>query len=264
VIYVEPTNVLGANTSRSALILKGGLPIDYGLIGDSFADHMSDELVAFMSGQVSSEQGDHRKSILKNLKEVEDALDQARYRRVQKGKLDNFLTEPGGRTSHGDEGRERRGGGGTRNQDATGRVGTEYLRKAREEMERRLRGKKLDADPMPKVRWDEDGADVPAGRAGSYTAPLHIVVANATFDFYLDMLEWSIEEAKARVATEIGEDTLRTICQDEVRRWFEEALVQAVVVLRPMEYDPRWNPNDAKSALSMKRSPPPWYRIAGI
>ena len=68
-------HVLGANTARSTLILHGGVPVDYASIGAAFADAMPDELAAFMSGQVSSEQGDHRRSILKNLKEVEEALE---------------------------------------------------------------------------------------------------------------------------------------------------------------------------------------------
>src|SRR5439155_11958080 len=89
VIYLEPTNVLGANTARTSLILRGGVPVDYALIGAAFADSMPDEIAAFMSGQVSAEQGDHRKSILRNLKEVEDALEQARFRRTCKGKLEH-------------------------------------------------------------------------------------------------------------------------------------------------------------------------------
>ena len=109
-------------------------------------------------------------------------------------------------------------------------------------MERRLRTKKVDADPLPKIVWDEDGRTVPAGRAATYTPRLHVVTASAVFDFYLDLLEWSIAEARSRVASEVKEETLRTICQDEVRRWCEEALAQAVVVLRPMAHDARWGP----------------------
>ncbi|HEY0728104.1 MAG TPA: hypothetical protein VGD38_08560, partial [Pyrinomonadaceae bacterium] len=74
----EANNVVGANTSRSALILAGGTPVNYAELGSAFAEVMPDEIAAFMSGQVSSEQGDHRKSILRNFREVEDALDQAR------------------------------------------------------------------------------------------------------------------------------------------------------------------------------------------
>src|SRR5256884_7024956 len=54
VIYVEPVSVLGANTSRSALILLGGSPVNYAEIGNAFADEMPGEIAAFMAGQVSS------------------------------------------------------------------------------------------------------------------------------------------------------------------------------------------------------------------
>lgn len=251
VIYVEPTNVLGANTARSSLILPGGVPIDYALIGAGFADKMPDALAGFMSGQVSAEQGDHRKSILKNLKEVEDALEQARFRRSPKGKLESLQTESGGRATHVDEAREPRSPYGTsaRPQDATGRVGSDYLRRAREEMDR-LRAKRVDVDPLPKIVWDEDGTTVQPGRAATYTRAIHLVTANAKFDFYLDLLEWSIEEAKNRTASDVDDVILRRICADEVRRWFEESLAQSVVVLRPMAHDTRWGPKVYETGLS--------------
>lgn len=251
VIYVEPSNVLGANTARSALIIKGGPTIDYAEIGGAFADQMPDELAAFMAGQVSSEQGDHRKSILKNLKEVEDALEQARFRRSANGRLGHFDVEPGGRATHVDEPRDARVPQvATRPQDATGRVGSEYLRKAREEMDRRLRANRVDTDPLPKIVWDEDGRTVPSGRAATYTRATHVVTANARFDFYLDLLEWGVEEARNRVASDVDDETLRKICSDEVRRWFEESLAQAVVVLRPMSHDARWGPMVYDTGLS--------------
>lgn len=250
VIYVEPTNVLGANTSRTALILPGGTPVDYGLIGAAFADRMPDELAAFMAGQVSSEHGDHRKSILRNLREVEEALEQARFRRSPRGKLDCFEPEPGGRPTHIDDARgSQRAHVVSTTLDATGRVGSDYLRRAREEMDR-LRAKRVDTDPLPKIVWDEDGSTVPPGRAATYTKAIHLVTANATFDFYLDLLEWSIEEAKNRSASDVEVETLQKICEDEVRRWVEESLAQAVVVLRPMAHDGRWGPKVYETGLS--------------
>jgi hypothetical protein len=95
VIYVEPHNVLKANTPRTALILKGNQPIDYAEIGAAFVDKMPSELAAFMAGQVSAERGDHRKSIKKSLKEIAEALQQARYRRARRGKPDHFDVEEG-------------------------------------------------------------------------------------------------------------------------------------------------------------------------
>jgi hypothetical protein len=251
VIYVEPTNVLGANTSRTMLILRGGTAVNYAEIGGAFAEKMPDELAAFMAGQVSSEQGDHRKSILKNLKEVEQALDQARHRRSTQGKLEHLNVVSGGSSAHMADPRESRSGsGGTRAQDASGRVGSDYLQKAREELERRLRARKVETDPLPKIVWDEEGRTVPAGRAATYTRTSHVITANARFDSYLDLLEWSIEEAKSRVASDVDQETLRRICEDEVRRWIEEALAQAVVVLRPMAHDARWGPNVFTNGLS--------------
>lgn len=251
VIYAEPHDVLGANTSRSALILAGGVPLDYSTIGMAFADRIPDELSAYMAGQVSSEHGDHRKSILRNLKEVEDALDQARYRRKAKSPPLSLEDESAARRPNDDSGSGGRpSSGSSSTQDATGRVGSDYLRKSREEMERRIRAHRVDTDPLPRVVWDEDGSAVQPGRAATYTRTSHIVTASARFDFYLDILEWSFQEARGRLPNDVDQDALKSICQDEVRRWFEEALSQAVVVLRPMSLDGRWGPKVFETGLS--------------
>lgn len=252
VIYVEPLNVLGANTSRRALILKDGNPVDYAEIGAAFADQMPDQLAAYMAGEVSSEQSDHRKSILRNFKEVQDALEQARYKRSAKGKLLHVQQEVGGSIApslpDGEERRRRELE--KRPHDATGRVGSEYLRRAREELERRVRAEKAESDPLPRIVWSEDGSAVPVGRAATYVPNSHLVTANAKFDFYLDVLEWSLAEAKERSPFPIDDASLLKICTDEVRRWFEEALAQAVAVLRPLQHDGQWGPMVYKSALS--------------
>jgi hypothetical protein len=251
VIYVKPLDVLGANTSRTSLILRGGGPVNYPEIGDAFAEKMPLELAGFMAGQVSSEQRDHRKSILRNLKEVEEALEHARYRRSKEGKPEYLEEESGGRSAHISGPKERKSRSTTSNpQDASGRVGDDYLKKAREELERRIRARKVDADPLPRIVWDEDGKDVPEGRAAIYTKASHVVTANAKFDFYLDLLEWGIEEARSRAASSVEQETLRHVCEDEVRRWFEEALSQAVVVLRPFAHDDRWGPSVFENGLS--------------
>lgn len=97
---------------------------------------------------------------------------------------------------------------------------------------------------------DEEGNAVPAGRAATYIPPRHVVTASARYDFYLDMLEWAFAEAKARGASDIDEKALRAIVEDEVRRWFEQALSEAVVVLRPMAHDAKWGPKVYETGLS--------------
>jgi hypothetical protein len=254
VIYVQPTNVLGANTARTDLILSGGISVDYAAIGAAFAEEMPDELSAFMSGQVSSDPSDHRKSILKNLKEVEEALSHARYRRSTQGKVERVEPEVGGRTAHVDRPstppEPRPVPPAPRpTDDATGRVGNQYLRKARDEMDR-LRAKRVNSNPLPQIVWDEDGRTVPPGRAATYTHTIDVVTANAQFEFYLDLLEWSIDEAKSRLTTGMDDATVEKICCDEVRRWVAEALAQAVVVLRQKAHDALWGPMVYQTGLS--------------
>lgn len=254
VIYVVPTNVVGANTARSALIVKGGKPVDYAGIGAAFAEDMPDEVAGFMSGQVSAEPGDHRRSILKNLKEVEEALEFARYRRGS-GPLEHVMPEPGGQPSRAPNRRlppENTLPSPDRTQeprDAAGRAGSAYFQNARDELVRH-RVRRIDSDPLPEVVWDRDGNTVPAGRAATYTHASHVVTASAQFDLYQDFLEWSVEKARKRVSSEVDDVTLRKICADEVERWFSEALSQAVVVLRSKAHDARWPPTAYETALS--------------
>lgn len=251
VIYVEPHDVLKANTPRTSLILQGNRPIDYAAIGAAFIDKMPAELDRFMAGQVTAEHGDHRKAIRKTLKEVEDALDEARFRRSQRGKLDHYDPEPGGSEARSmTDGSSREESGRGRAEDAGGRIGSEYLRRAREERERRNRGEQIDADPSPKIVWDESGTATQAGRAATYNPRVHVVTANPKFAYFLDLMEWGLEEARQRAASEMDEATLRAIVEDEAKRWFEQALAEVVIVLRPMAHDTKWGPMVYESALS--------------
>lgn len=245
VIYAEPRNVLKPNTSRTALILRGNTPVDYAVLGAAFVEHMPAEIEAFMAGQVSTEPGDHRKAIRRALKEVEDALNEARYRRGRKGVVAAFDADVGGMPAVTYLNGTRRDVAERHSlaADATGRVGAEYLRRAREERERRLKGEAVNADPAPRVVWDKEGKTVPAGRAATYTKGLHVVTASPRFELYVDMVEWGIREAKARGAADMDDTALRAIVEDEIKRWFAQAFTEAVVVLRSFEHDPSWTPD---------------------
>jgi hypothetical protein len=252
VVYVEPQNVLKANTPRTSLILEGNRPIDYSDIGAAFAEVMPDDLALYMAGQVSSEHGDHRKAILKNLREVEEALKHARFRRSKNGELTDYDADFGG--DRGLDGNESRPSSSqarstNRRNDGAGRIGSDYLRKAQEERAK-LQGQRTNSDPMPRIVWDESGGTVPIGRAATYTKATHVVTANSRFSFYRDLVEWTIEEGKARSLSDIEDETLNAICEDEVRRWFEQALTEAVVVLRPMAHDDKWGPSVFETGLS--------------
>lgn len=251
VLYVEPHDVLKANTSRTSLIINGSVPVDYAQIGAAFVEKMPEALSAFMAGQVTTERGDHRKAIRKNLKEVEDELHQARYRRGRRGKADFFDPEGGGTLSYDNGARTARdpsSPGGAR--DASGRIGSEYLRRAQEERDRRMRGEKIEADPAPRIVWDKTGAAVSGGRAATYNPRVHVVTASAHDDFYKDMVEWALGQAKDRAPSDMDEQALLAIAEDEVQRWFEQALTEVVVVLRPLAHDAKWGPDVYRTGLS--------------
>lgn len=247
VLYIEPHNVLKANTSRTSLILKGNVPVGYSEIGAMFSEQMPGPISAFMDGQVTTERGDHRKAIRKLVKEVESELDHARYRRGRNGKLDYFDPEEGAEPSNTSS-HSGTGDGGS-GKGATGRGGAEYLRRAEEVRERRKRGEKVE-DPAPRIVWDKDGSSVDAGKAATYNHQAHVVTASAQFGFYKDMIEWAFGQAQERAPGDIAEEALMSLAEDEVQRWFEQALTDAVIVLRPMAHDAKWGPSVYTTGLS--------------
>lgn len=90
---------------------------------------------------------------------------------------------------------------------------------------------------VPRFKWTKSSS-------------VHVVVLNGQSPFYLDILEWAIEEGRNRVSSEIDEEALRQVCVDEVRRWFEQAVSEVVVALRPLEYAAAWGPKAMEVALS--------------
>ena len=131
-----------------------------------------------------------------------------------------------------------------------GRLGESYLRRSKDPNADQQNASRVDSDPMPRVFWDESGENVPPGRCATYTHATHIITANATFDFYLNMVEWARLEAEKRSPGNLDDKALRSMCVHEVRRWFEEALMGAVIVMRPKSHDGQWGPRVFETALS--------------
>ena len=249
VIYVEPTSVLKANTARTSLILTGNVPIDYAEIGAAFADAMPSALAAFMAGQVKTDRGDHEKAIRKNLQELDAMLRDVRYQQSETGQVREYIPESGltgVEPPEPDDAGHRPDGSG----DASGRFDTEFLRRALDEQGRRLAATPTNRDQMPTVVWTDDTQTVPTGRAATYVPNVHVVTASTAFRFYRDVLAWAEEEGRKRAPAGMEEATVQAICEDEVKRWYAQALIEAVVSLRPMAHDSHWGPQVYKTGLS--------------
>ncbi len=239
VIYAEPAGVMKANTARTALIMAGNVPVDYAEIGAAFADAMPAELAAFMAGQVKTDRGDHQKEIRKNLQELDAMLKETRYQKAETGKVREYVPEDG---VSGDD-PPAPGGGGYRpngSGDASGLIDTEFLRRAREEKGRRLAADPTDKDQMPTVVWNDDPQAVQEGRAASYVPNVHVVTVSTAFRFYRDVLAWAETEGRQRAPAGMDETAVQAICEDEVKRWYAQALIEAIVSLRPMAHEGHW------------------------
>lgn len=109
----------------------------------------------------------------------------------------------------------------------------------------------VDTDPTPVIKWIAGGTPLRVGSAAYYPTQ-HMVTANSDFEGYRDMVAWATDEAWRRATGEIDDETLRRIAEDEVKRWFEQALSEAVVVLRPLSNDAQWGPKAFDRALSVE------------
>lgn len=249
VIYVEPDMVgLTTDTARTKLVHNGeNMPwIEW---GEQFVAQMPAELAAFMSGQVSTSTGDHRSQIRKTLNELRELLRLNRYRISGAGEELDAVDVLGGSPA-ATEGRERTGSspaGGT-----GGRVGRHYLAEAQAEAEVRLVERVRGTDPYPTVAWVRLDHAREAGemedRAAEYVFVAHVLRINEDFRGYESLVAWATEEAKARAGT--ADDGLAAVARDEVQRWWEQALVEAVVSLRPLENQARWGRPALEAALS--------------
>lgn len=249
VIYVEPVNVLKANTARTSLILNGNVPIGYAEIGAAFADAMPNELAAFMAGQVKTDRGDHQKAIRKSLQELDALLRNIRYKQTEAGEVREYVPEEGVagiEPPATDLGTSRSDGPG----DASGRLDAEFLRRAREEQGRRRAADPANSDQLPTVVWTDDAQVVSTNRAAIYTPTQHVVTASTAFEFYRQVLAWAEAEGTSRAPAGMEEATVRAICEDEVQRWYSQALIETVVRLRPMAHVGLWGPSVFKTGLS--------------
>jgi len=192
-----------------------------------------------------AQQHDHEKAIRERLKPLLDLYKVSRYRLDLNGTqgIDAQHMTPGGtpeRTGNEVTGASR-GKRGTRGGAAGGAYGN-FLKNNGQP------AKAVHPDVFPKVKWvsAKDGSretDVMEDRVAQFLPGENLLLINADFRVYNDLIDRWAREFEGQAAA-------REVCQDVVRGWFEQTLIEAVIGIQALKDSKEWSITQIQSALS--------------
>ena len=183
---------------------------------------------------------DHSKSIRDRLKQIRDLLNISRYRQTPVGKHSVDDTKvPGGETKVL---KERVGVGDRRKGGRGGRAGNLYslfLTTGGKP------AKEVSADNFPQCKWicAKDETRIPPDledRAARYLPEKNIILINRDFRVFEDAVKRWQKDWKDRSGAE-------AVIEAEVRQWFEQQLVEAVLSAQALRRSTVWTSDDLKT-----------------
>lgn len=250
VIYVEPRQDAGqtltTTTSRTALLVNNeSLPwADWAA---EFREKLPREIADLVAEKAAAASNtDHSKSIRERLREILDLFRISRYRPTPGGTalVDEERLARGGRFS--DQTREPRSPGeGGKAGGTGGGAGNIY---AVFEKSGGTPSRKIKPDPFPTVKWvtvkngTREHGDI-EDRAAKYHADQNLLLANADFRVFADMVAFFAKEFRSVPGIE-------ELARDAVRGWFEQALVETVMGVQGLISSKEWSQVDIDAALS--------------
>jgi hypothetical protein len=258
VLYVEPHGDVTSNTARTHLLVGGeSLPWSEWAAEFRSKNKMPDDIKRMMEELTSgSDSVDHKKAIKDRLRQIRGLLTPSRYKRCRTGTVVvkevaevTELTEDTARITRRDD-----------TMPPLPPKSAEPSRPPRVKTSRTdkfLRSFVLHGGIMteevadtqePDVRWLSvaDGTRTPPDledRAAKYLYEANALLVNADFRGFGDMVNRWI----ARYPDSAG---VRSLVEDTVREWFEQALVETVLGIRSLAGSQRWSEEDIGNALS--------------
>jgi Histidine kinase-, DNA gyrase B-, and HSP90-like ATPase len=250
VIYVEPAvgggHELTTNTSRTSLIIDSE-PLPWTDWAEEFRENLPKEIAELVAEKAAAASNtDHSRSIRDRLRDILDLFRISRYRPTAAGSVlvDEERIARGGRQndtpkeqlSAGDGGRSGAPGGGAGNLYAIF------------EKPGGTPGKRVKPDPFPVVKWvtvkngTREYGDI-EDRAAKYHADQNLLLANADFRVFADMVTFFVKEFDQVPGIE-------DLARDAVRGWFEQALVEAVMGVQGLMNSREWSQTEIDAALS--------------
>lgn len=250
VIYLEPqsngSQQLTTNTSRTSLLVNNE-PLPWTDWAAEFRESLPAELEELVAEKAAAASNtDHSKSIRDRLRDLLDLFRISRYRPAAGGSIlvDEERLARGGRL--GDSSRDPHPSGeGGRSGSGGGGAGRLYAVFERSEGSP---GKVVKPDPFPVVKWvtvmngTREYGDI-EDRAAKYHSDQNLLLANADFRAFADMVSFFVKEFK-------NVPGIEDLARDAVRGWFEQALVEAVMGVQALMNSKEWTQHDIDAALS--------------
>jgi hypothetical protein len=190
-----------------------------------------------------STSGDHKQSIKDRLKQIRDLFRISRYRRTRTGALSVAENTVGDDPDQKNAPESRKGSG--KSGGRGGRAGDIYALFAVDEGDP---GEEIFAEVDPDVQWItvDDGTRVPPlldDRAAKYLTEQNEILINGDFRVFTDMIaRWHERYSEAPGS--------RSIIEDTVREWFEQALIETVLGVQALSGSQEWSVEDISKALS--------------
>jgi hypothetical protein len=249
IIYVEPVaGHVTTNTARTRLIIDGH-DLPWSDWAAEFRDKMPREIRELMD-EVGPKalSNDHEKTIRDRLKPLMDLYRVSRYRIDPNGSsvIDDQNQTQGGKPNR--NGTNGGGGGrggttGSRGGKAGGAYGN-FLKDSG------TPGKPIHPDVFPKWRWVSVNDDPPSrnqgdieDRAARYFPEQNLLLINRDFRVFTDMVDRWAREFE-------GQAGARTVCEEVIRLWWEQTLVEAVIGIQALKESAEWPPDLLRAALS--------------
>jgi len=251
IIYVEP-DIAEQNTSRTSLVKPDGSNIIWDGWQQEFRANMPEDLKGFLE-ELSSEQTNesHSASIADRLRDLGNLYKLSMYRASEVG------------DKQGDPDSEISAGGNTRTGIETDVIDDDVVevdrprtvtpkRKAMNPVMARLltkggiSSKEVNNVEFPTVKWVSERTETYlADRVASYDTASHVIVANSDFAGLRDVVKFVTRPEYKEI------DGAITIVEDEVRKAFEQALVEVVTGALSFRRGRRaWKPEEFERAIS--------------
>jgi hypothetical protein len=247
IIYVEPTNVV-QNTARTNLVRPNGSPLVWDKWQDEFRANMPPKLKKFLDElQDETIEKSHTDSIWERLKGLKDLYKLSRFKLDQKG---NLYVDPSSETTFSTGNfREGEPRAYSANEPSPGMkpgsISTALLTSLVNENVG-ARASIVQPNPFPTVKWINPIVENIEGlndRAAEYIPTSNLILANTEFGGLKDLTKYF-----CKIYADAPEVT--KIIEDEVRRAFEQTLIECVAGALSFKNRPHWNPDDFKTAIS--------------
>ena len=247
VIYVEPKLEGGrvtSNTARTQLLMNDE-PLPWTEWATEFRAKMPKEITELMEKLGGGAESDYAQSIKDRLKQIRDLFKISRYRPAPKGTeaLDDDMLVGGGKPR--ERSLDKPAATGAAGGGRGGRAGDIYalFLKARG-----VPGEEFDFNQDPQVKWVsvEDGSrQAPdlEDRAAKYLPQMNLILANADFRVFTDMIDRYVEKYRHAPGA-------RATIVPVVREWFQQQLVEAVLGAHALRGSRQWTLADMEKLWS--------------